>query len=52
MLRKNLRIWREMWQRERDTSRVPAGLEYPGGVRLGIDQGIWMASLDLRHDWL
>ena len=30
---------RVMWQLGRDTSHVPAGLEYPTGVRLGIDQG-------------
>ena len=28
-----------MWQLERDTSHVLIGLEYPKGIRLGIDQG-------------
>ena len=39
-----------MWQLGRDTSHVPAGLQYPRGFRLGRDQGIWMASQICLHD--
>ena len=31
---------RVMWQLERDTSHVPASLEYPKGGRLEIDQDL------------
>ena len=43
---------RIMWQLEWDTSRIPAGLEYFRGVRMGIDQGVWFVSLECWHDEL
>ena len=39
-----------MWQLGRDTSHVPACLEYSRAVRLEIDQGIWVASLVRWHN--
>ena len=35
-----------MWQLRRDTNHVPVYLEYSRGVRLGIDKGFLMASLE------
>ena len=42
---------RVIWQLERDTSHIPAVLEYPRVSPLGIDQGIWIASQECSHDW-
>ena len=38
-------VW-VLWQLGRDASHVSEDLEYPRGVRMIIDQGIWMASLE------
>ena len=40
---------RVTYQLGKNTSQVPTGLEYHRNVRLGIDQGVGMVSLQCLH---